>query len=275
MAAEDPRHRPLVGRLELVVELLVDPQRISCAIAWTSSPGAIRAKSRMIMPRFLRSARTASATPGYWTLTATSRPSCERRAVDLPDRRGRDRLGVELREQLVERLVELALDHLAHLLEGDRAAPSRGAPRACAETPRGTPPAPGRRRGTTSPGRASSRRPSSSRARRRSARRSRPDGERAPRRWPRRRGRGSRRACRTAGRPDRPPAGRSSPSGPRARSGCAREPSLSAPAGTRATAGRLEAGRPALTGRSSRPASRERCRRNRPAQRTHALWPPS
>ena len=42
------------------------------------------------------SARTAAATPGYWTLTATSRPSCSSRAVDLADRGGRDRLLVEL-----------------------------------------------------------------------------------------------------------------------------------------------------------------------------------
>jgi len=31
--------------------------------------------TRRIMPRFCMSARTAWATPGYWTLTATSRPS--------------------------------------------------------------------------------------------------------------------------------------------------------------------------------------------------------
>ena len=43
------------------------------------------------------SARTAWATPGYWTLTATSRPSCSSRAVDLADRGGGDRLLVEAR----------------------------------------------------------------------------------------------------------------------------------------------------------------------------------
>ena len=41
------------------------------------------------------SARTACATPGYCTLTATSRPSCRRRAVDLADRGGGDRLLLE------------------------------------------------------------------------------------------------------------------------------------------------------------------------------------
>ena len=47
------------------------PRRSPC----TSSPGVIRLNSRMIMSRFCMSARTAPATPGYWTLTATSRPS--------------------------------------------------------------------------------------------------------------------------------------------------------------------------------------------------------
>ena len=45
------------------------------------------------------SARTAWATPGYWTLTATSRPSCSARAVDLADRGGGDRRLVELGER--------------------------------------------------------------------------------------------------------------------------------------------------------------------------------
>ena len=52
--------------------------RTSSAVALTSSPGAIRFSSRRIIPRFCMSARTAWATPGYWTLTATSRPSCRR-----------------------------------------------------------------------------------------------------------------------------------------------------------------------------------------------------
>ena len=66
------------------------------------------------------SARTAAATPGYWTLTATSRPSSQPRPVYLADRGRRDRLLVELLEHLLERVVELRLDHLAHVLEGDR-----------------------------------------------------------------------------------------------------------------------------------------------------------
>ena len=63
------------------------------------------------------SARTAWATPGYWTLTATSRPSCRRRAVDLADRGGGDRRLVELGERVAELLAELRLDDLAHVRE--------------------------------------------------------------------------------------------------------------------------------------------------------------
>jgi hypothetical protein len=50
--------------------------RISSPIALTSRPGNTDFISRRITPRFCMSARTAAATPGYCTLTATSRPSC-------------------------------------------------------------------------------------------------------------------------------------------------------------------------------------------------------
>ena len=63
------------------------------------------------------SARTAAATPGYWTLTATVAAVVQPRPVDLADRGGRDRLLVELGEDLAERRLELGLDHLAHVGE--------------------------------------------------------------------------------------------------------------------------------------------------------------
>ena len=56
------------------------------------------------MPAFRMSDSSASATPGYWILTATSRPSMQLRAVDLADRGGGERLGLELGEVLVDRL---------------------------------------------------------------------------------------------------------------------------------------------------------------------------
>src|SRR5919201_451053 len=54
-------------------------ERISVPIAFASSPGATDFISRRIIPRFCMSARTATLTPGYWTLTATSLSS--RRAL--------------------------------------------------------------------------------------------------------------------------------------------------------------------------------------------------
>ena len=50
--------------------------RSSAASALTSRPGARRRISGKSICRLRRSVSTASATPGYWTLTATSRPSC-------------------------------------------------------------------------------------------------------------------------------------------------------------------------------------------------------
>ncbi len=49
--------------------------RSSSASAFVSRPGARRASSGMRNERLRRSASTASAMPGYWTLTATSTPS--------------------------------------------------------------------------------------------------------------------------------------------------------------------------------------------------------
>src|SRR3954454_3427344 len=49
--------------------------RISAAIAALSTPGAMTLSSLRPRRRFCRSAWIASAMPGYWTLTATSRPS--------------------------------------------------------------------------------------------------------------------------------------------------------------------------------------------------------
>ncbi len=52
--------------------------RISLPMALVSMPGAIRLARRRMRPRFCMSERTAAATPGYCTLTATSRPSVSR-----------------------------------------------------------------------------------------------------------------------------------------------------------------------------------------------------
>ena len=77
--------------------------RSSAASALTSSPGASRLTSGSSSSRLRRSVSTASAMPGYWTLTATLAPVVRDRAVDLADRRGGERLLLELREGVVER----------------------------------------------------------------------------------------------------------------------------------------------------------------------------
>ena len=52
--------------------------------------------------RLRRSVSTASATPGYWTLTATVAPVVRDRAVDLADRGGGERLLLELGEDVAD-----------------------------------------------------------------------------------------------------------------------------------------------------------------------------
>ena len=85
VAAEDPRQRALILGLELVVELVVDPLadlladrlrgRARARSAWPAAGSARGSACRT---------RTAAATPGYWTLTATSRPSCSRARYTCP-----------------------------------------------------------------------------------------------------------------------------------------------------------------------------------------------
>ena len=60
-----------------------------------------------------RSVSTASAMPGYCTLTATSRPSCVLRPVDLADRRRGEGLVGELGEVVGDLPAQVLLDDLA------------------------------------------------------------------------------------------------------------------------------------------------------------------
>ena len=55
--------------------------------------------------------------PGVLHLDGDLAPVVEGRAVDLPDRRGGDRLLVERREDAVEALAVLALEHAPHVVE--------------------------------------------------------------------------------------------------------------------------------------------------------------
>ena len=66
------------------------------------------------------SARTASATRGYWTLTATSRPSSRSVArYTWPIDAAAIGSLVEVGEHRAEPLAELGLDDLAHVVEAD------------------------------------------------------------------------------------------------------------------------------------------------------------
>ena len=80
------------------------PPRRACARSRRRRAGART-------PSSSRSARSASATPGYCTFTTTSVPSCSRRGVHLPERRRRDRRRLPALEQPLRRLAEVRLDH--------------------------------------------------------------------------------------------------------------------------------------------------------------------
>ena len=76
MAAPVAGEAAVVGRLELVVALLGDRSReLGEHVGLTSSPGISRRNTGVSMRRLRMSDSTASAIPGYWTLTATSSPS--------------------------------------------------------------------------------------------------------------------------------------------------------------------------------------------------------
>ena len=78
VAVVEPGHRPLVGGLELVVELIDDALAdLGRDAPWCRAPASACFISRSSTPRFFMSARTASSIPGYWTLTATWRPSAK------------------------------------------------------------------------------------------------------------------------------------------------------------------------------------------------------
>ena len=76
MPAEDPRERTLVLRLELVVELLVDPQADLLGDGLHVEARRHPLDDAHDQPEVRHVGAHRGATPGYWTFTATSRPSC-------------------------------------------------------------------------------------------------------------------------------------------------------------------------------------------------------
>ena len=91
--------------------------RISAAIAFESMPGAIVLAARRIRPRFCMSARTACGDARVLHLDRDAAAVVQLRAVDLADRRGGERLLLELVEDVLERLLQVGLDDLAHVVE--------------------------------------------------------------------------------------------------------------------------------------------------------------
>ena len=272
MVPEDARERPLVLGLELVVELLFDALGDLAADRLRIHSRGDPLGEAQDQSEVLHVGAHGGGDARVLDLDRDIPAVLEPGPVDLADRGGRDRLLVEALEHLVDRIVELVLDHLAHLLEGDRRRRVAQRCRAFAGTRRGTPRARGRRRGTTSPARASSPRPSSSPARPRSARPPLSGVVRAPRRAapccaPR-----LPRGCPPDGSPGLLQAPRSWPCAPRARWGSCLSPLLV----------RMLAGRSGLP-RRRRPAARYSWVTREPGtmssdpsgHRTHALWPPS
>ena len=91
--------------------------RISCAIAFGSIPGASTFATRRSIPRFCTSARTALTMPGYWTLTATRRPSCSRARYTWPIDAAANASVSNSANTSSSGCPRSRLDHLAHLLE--------------------------------------------------------------------------------------------------------------------------------------------------------------
>ena len=165
MAAEAALEAALVLGLELVVELVGDPlAHLGQHRAARRRPGARRSMIGPTRPRLRRSASIGLGHAGVLDLDGDLRPVVRARAVDLAERRERERLLVEVGEQLADGRVELALDDPPHAIEGDRRRARRAARRA---RPRSA-----RARGRASRGtaRASRPRPSSARAGRRAPR---------------------------------------------------------------------------------------------------------
>ena len=96
VVAPEARELPVVGGLELVVAFLDDPLAQLVEHVADVEPGHQPRRTGESMRRLRMSDSTASAMPGYWTLTATSRPLVRRRLVDLADAGRRGRLGVDL-----------------------------------------------------------------------------------------------------------------------------------------------------------------------------------
>ena len=116
---EDPRQRALVLRLELVVELVVDPRADLLGRGLDVEAGRDPLHQPQDDPEVLHVGPDRGGDARVLDLDRDLAAVVQPRAVDLADRGGGDRLGVELGEVLLQRRLELGLDHLAHAGEAD------------------------------------------------------------------------------------------------------------------------------------------------------------
>ena len=96
MAAEDPGQRALVGRLELVVELVADPRADLLARGLDVQPGRDPLHQPQDDPQVLHVRPHGRGDARVLHLDRHLAPVVQARAVDLADRGGGDRLLVEL-----------------------------------------------------------------------------------------------------------------------------------------------------------------------------------
>ena len=150
--------------------------RTSSASSSTSRFGAICLAIRSSGHEVLQVGAHGGVDAGVLDLHRDLAAVVERRAVDLPDRRGGDRLLVERREHAVQRLAVARARAPCASRRTRPSAPSRAARRASPAPRRGRPAAPRRGPRPRASARPSSRRPSSTRGRARSAARPRPAG---------------------------------------------------------------------------------------------------
>src|SRR4051794_4403350 len=118
MAAVDAREPALVRRLELVVELLVDALADLLGQALGVEPRRHPLHEPHDHPEVLHVRAHRAVDARVLDLDRDLAALHGARAVDLPDRRGGDRVLVELVEELAELALEVLLDDLAHVLEG-------------------------------------------------------------------------------------------------------------------------------------------------------------
>ena len=117
--AEDARQRALVLGLELVVELLADPVADLLGRRLDVDPRRDLLHQPQDHAEVLHVGADGLGDAGVLHLDRHVAAVEQRRAVDLADRRRGDRLLVEGGEDLSERRLQLALDHLAHVGEAD------------------------------------------------------------------------------------------------------------------------------------------------------------